>query len=475
MVVVPLSKTPEPEVEQDEELGELPPLDGEGDDVEPPVEDLEDDGPEELNLLDDATGEADPVDDTDLPAAMEGGLEDAEGAEDLDVGGDDLDDLDHPGQLDDADEPGVGDEDFGLDVEGAALAGDAGEEGPEGADEDLREEDLPRLDADDDGELEDDAFAEVWPGVAEDERPPWDDRAWERAAAALAEDAGMVRCVVPLDADQVAVVGGATVLRVSPVGVRPLGGAVGEAAIHGAAIAGVAGLSDGAVVAATGQGDVWLVDEASARELSGVRALAAGSVVELAAQGDRIWARTADGALLASADRGERWELLAADSVLAATATPAGELVAVTGLRARANVVRGAALAAWGPPLPPFPEGARPIVRARGNVVVVGALGAGAFRSEGGGPWTRLEGTSGVTALTLLDDDGTTLVALHAPSEDRSWIARAGADGVARIVIELGGEGDEGDDPRVLDLAWSDASRMAWAVGPFGVALLRPL
>ena len=475
MVMAPLSRTPDPHEEPEEELGELPPLDGEGDDAEPPVEELDDLAPEEQNLLDDATGEADPVDEVDVPAALEGGLDDADGAEDLDVGGDDLDDLGNVGLLDDADEPGVGDEDFGLDPAGAALAGDAGEEGPEGADDELREEDLPRLDADDDGELEDDAFSEVWPGVTEDERPPWDDRAWERvAAAAIGAGVGMVRSVVPLDgAEQAAVVGGASVLRVDAQGATPLAAALGEPAIHGATIAGVARLSDGAVVAATGAGEVWLVDGLAARELSALRPLAAGPVVEVAAHGTRIWARTADGALLGSADRGEHWEIFVADGVLAVTVTPAGELVAVTGLRARPIVLRGTALAAWGPPLPAFPEGVRPIARARAGVVVVGALGAGAFRSDGGA-WTRLEGTSGVTALTLLDDGGTTLVALHAPAEDRSWIARAGADGVARIVVELGGEADEGDDPRVTDLAWSDASRTAWAVGPFGVALLRP-
>ena len=95
-------------------------------------------------------------------------------------------------------------------------------------------------------------------------------------------------------------------------------------------------------------------------------------------------------------------------------------------------------------------------------------------RSTDGGPWTRLEGTSNVTALTIVDDAGTSLIALHAAAEDRSWIVRAGADGVARIVAEIGGETDEGDDPRVFDLAWDEREGIAWAVGPFGLAVLRP-
>ena len=442
MDATPLPKRPE---EPDDELGELPPLDGEGDDEAhgTNVDEVDevDDGDDEgaTDLLDDSTGDGDPADEEVDAAGTEGGwLDDATDADELDVGAHDLDDQERTNLLEDADEPGVGDEDFGLDPLGASMAGDAGEEGPEGADDDLREEDLPRLDADDDGELEDEVFVDAWPLATDDERPPWDDRAWERVAGV--PSIGLARSVVPLGGPAAALVGGARVLRVDATGATPAE-AVGGESIHGSAIAGVARLS-------------------------------AGPLVELAAHGAHIWARTQGGALLESADRGAAWAALAADGVDAVTATPDGELVAVRG----GAVVRGPSLAAWGPPLPLLPahrEGSSPIVRARGAHVVVAALGAGAFRSDGG-PWERLEGTGSVTAVTLLGDDGTTLVALHAAAEDRSWIARAGADGVARIVVEIGGEVDEGDDPRVLDLAWSDASRVAWAVGPFGVAILRP-
>ena len=479
MDATPLPKRPE---EPDDELGELPPLDGEGGDDEAHgtnVDEVDevDDGDDEgaTDLLDDSTGDGDPADEEVDAAGTEGGwLDDATDADELDVGAHDLDDQERTNLLEDADEPGVGDEDFGLDPLGASMAGDAGEEGPEGADDDLREEDLPRLDADDDGELEDEVFVDAWPLATDDERPPWDDRAWERVAGV--PSIGLARSVVPLGGPAAALVGGARVLRVDATGATPAE-AVGGESIHGSAIAGVARLSDG-VVAATGRGvfvgaaDGGGETKIALREVTGWAELAAGPLVELAAHGAHIWARTQGGALLESADRGATWAALAADGVDAVTATPDGELVAVRG----GAVVRGPSLAAWGPPLPLLPahrEGSSPIVRARGAHVVVAALGAGAFRSDGG-PWERLEGTGSVTAVTRLGDDGTTLVALHAAAEDRSWIARAGADGVARIVVEIGGEVDEGDDPRVLDLAWSDASRVAWAVGPFGVAILRP-
>ncbi len=470
MDAAPTPKTPdEPEDDGLGELQPLPPLDGETEEESPDEElDAVDDPDEtEKNLLDDATGEGEPVDDLEQVGAEGGWLDDAADAEDLDVGGHEVDDLERTNLLEDADEPGVGDEDFGLEGHGTAVAGDAGEEGPEGADEELREEDLPRLDADEDGELDDEVFVDAWPATGgADERPPWDDRAWERAPGS--PSVGMARSVVTIDA-RVAVVGGASIVLAEEGSATPAGGT----SIHGFAIAGVARLSD-AVVAATAGGlfSSDLAGTASGlgefRELRGWTALSAGAPVEIAAHGARIWARTKEGAVFASGDRGETWGVLAAEGISAVTVTPEGELVAV----ARAGVVRGPQLVSWGPPLP-LAEGALATVRARGHAVVVGAFGAGAFRSTGG-EWERLAGTGSVTALTLLDDDGTTLVALQATDEERSWIARAGSDGVARIVVELGGEGGDDGDPRVLDLAWRDDARIAWAVGAFGVAVLRP-
>src|SRR5262249_6812739 len=107
--------------DDEDDLGELPPLDGGADepDALPPEEDEElDDGPaDEGDPFDDATAEK-PSDLEDVPeisATDERGLlEDAADAEDLDVGAHDLDDDERAGLLDDADEPGVGEEDFGL-------------------------------------------------------------------------------------------------------------------------------------------------------------------------------------------------------------------------------------------------------------------------------------------------------------------------------------------------------------------------
>ena len=113
-------------------------------------------------------------------AAAEGGLlvdaEDAAtldvGAFDLSVGAEDVDLLD-----DHADRSDPSDEDVGLGDETVVV--DGGEEGPLADDEELREEDLPALDADDDGDVADEDLYERTMLTEQDELR-WDDRAWEK-------------------------------------------------------------------------------------------------------------------------------------------------------------------------------------------------------------------------------------------------------------------------------------------------------
>src|SRR5262245_53827919 len=127
---------------------DLPALDGEdgGVEADSPLEVLEvhDDGGD---ALDDSTGEDAPLDELTVEGAEAGWLVDAENAATLDVGPLDVgtepegkilvdDEADHRAGLDD------------LVGEGETFVADAGEEGPLAEDEELREEDLPALDAD---------------------------------------------------------------------------------------------------------------------------------------------------------------------------------------------------------------------------------------------------------------------------------------------------------------------------------------
>jgi hypothetical protein len=451
--------------DDDEDLGELPPMDGAVDEGEVPAPEEE----EELAELPADEGE-DPFDDTtaEKPADLEdvpeidasdptGLLEDAADAEDLDVGAHELDDDERAGLLDDADEPGVGDEDFGLDQAAEALVMDAGEEGFDADDDELREEDLPRLDADEDGELDDDALTDEWPAAQDEERPPWDDRAWERALDV--PRTGLARSVVPLGPEEGALVAGAALVVLSGRGATP----VEMKGIHGGAIVGVARFGADFVVA-TERGGVFVGRSGDFREVGRVE----GTPADVVCDGTRLWLRTRAGALLSAPKTGP-WEKHFGTGVEALTVS-GGAPLAVAGGR----VVRGLERAPWGPPLPALPPGATPLLRARGEIVLAGAFGAGAFRSIRGGAWERIDATTNVTALALIDDQGSAVLALHSAAEDRAWIARAGASDGARIVAEIGGEADQEDDPRVLDLAWDDATRILWAVGPFGVAVLRP-
>ena len=85
------------------------------------------------------------------------------------------------GRVLDPDEPELRaaiDEELGANEE--AVHTDGGEEGPLDEDEELREEDLPALDADEDGDVSDESLYDRG-AMDTGEELRWDDRAWARA------------------------------------------------------------------------------------------------------------------------------------------------------------------------------------------------------------------------------------------------------------------------------------------------------
>jgi hypothetical protein len=182
---------------------DLPPFDGAavGEEAEEEADPaLGDDLPEHHDpgdALDDATSEGDPLDELVVEGAEGGWLVDADpGA--VDVGVFDVS-LSPETKLLEVDEPEpVGaDEELGAGEE--VVHTDGGEEGPLADDEELREEDLPELDADDDGDVADESLFER--GVIDTgEELRWDDRAWARmpitrpieGADGDADDSGML-------------------------------------------------------------------------------------------------------------------------------------------------------------------------------------------------------------------------------------------------------------------------------------------
>jgi hypothetical protein len=182
---------------------DLPPLDGVlgGEEPEPDgasaddIEDHRDLG----DALDDATSESDPLDvfaQITVEGAEGGWLVDSDDARGLDVGAFDVSIADE-GKVLDEDEPelkALVDEELGANEE--AVHTDGGEEGPLAEDEELREEDLPALDADEDGDVSDESLFERG-SIDTGEELRWDDRAWARVPVLAdgsddADDSGML-------------------------------------------------------------------------------------------------------------------------------------------------------------------------------------------------------------------------------------------------------------------------------------------
>jgi len=147
-----------PPPEADDELDELPPLDGDGDEPDEGSEDEELDGDLDAegraDALDDSTAEGDSALDEDIDTAgsESGWLDDAGESDALDVGiPDTFGDEEGATLLEGAEELDAEEEELGF-SEGEAPIGDAGEEGFEEEEEEVREADLPPLDQDGTGE-----------------------------------------------------------------------------------------------------------------------------------------------------------------------------------------------------------------------------------------------------------------------------------------------------------------------------------
>ena len=184
---MPGSPTHSPTRSDEDDLAplELPPLDGEGTDENAVTDDpdlvLAEINDALENALDDENGEGDPIDfegDGEEGSLLEGSEEAGMDVAsfDLALGGETA------SLLDDDDVEGDGDdEELAIDEE--RTIADGGEDGPLEADDSIREEDLPALDADDEGDVPDDVLFEsgmMSVSPAEDELR-WDDRAWAKA------------------------------------------------------------------------------------------------------------------------------------------------------------------------------------------------------------------------------------------------------------------------------------------------------
>ncbi len=188
---------------EEDELDDLPPLDGmEGEDeADETDEELDEEPSDGLDPMDDSTAEGDPLEEIEVSGSESGWLEDAGESDGLDVGAPDTFGAEEENStlLEGAEDPDLSEEELSLGSgvggyggAGESIVGDAGEEGFEDEEEDLHEEDLPRLDSgqDDTAEADDADLLEALPeedAIVEDARPPWNDRAWERVESTAPE------------------------------------------------------------------------------------------------------------------------------------------------------------------------------------------------------------------------------------------------------------------------------------------------
>jgi hypothetical protein len=463
----------------DDALDELPPLDGESPAEEDETPELDESPDVGEASLDDATGEDEPVDpaELDIDDGEGGWLEGSDDAEDLDMGETPLLELDSDKDpLEDAEEPGVGDEDFGIGQEAERSDLDSGDEGPVAEDEALREEDLPQLDADEEGEVDDADLMD--PGFAADEPVglPWAAEPWSRVGAPVAlSTATAVACAVrgAIAAGHAEGASGATaaavLLRVDLEGASERLAADGLESGHVRAIA-----VDGSTVAVVAEGGRLLVSRDGGAAFD---ALTPGwAAIDIALAWDRLFVRSSDGVVHVAPSappyafaRGSASSPAAAMAIdphvgaLYLVSDAAGKPAYLERERPGEAVVREAIDTAE-PRLPAQ-------LAARHGHVAYAVKRGGIARRDAAGAWSAHAWEGQVTALAFVDDEGTLLAATYSEADDTTALVRLDPQGRASVVARIGAARAEGEaDGRTIALAYDDAHGVVWVAGGFGVA-----
>lgn len=493
---------PKPHDRDEDELDELPPLDGDvRDEPEPgaPADDLEDDASRPSDAsLDDATGENDPVDANELGVDEgEGGwLDEPAESPDLDLGDVAIVDFAKEGEasLDEPEEAtrrDARDEDIGFGQSPERGDLDGGEEGPLDADDDLKEADLPDLDADAEGDVDDGALVD--PGFAADEPLglQWAAAPWSLAGAPVA----LVAATAVACAGRGALAAGRSEGGTPEMVRVDLEGTTQVLVTAGLDVARIGGLAvEGDRVAAIVEGGrVFLSTDGGATYAP--LPDAGADVAQIAWAAGALWMRTRAGALRSFFGASVETHALAGPvatiandrsrTIAALLADRAGAVSAL--VRSRAAEVGEVALE-HEEILAVDPLGQPPLLAVRGEHAAYAGR-RGVVRRRANGTWGAHAWQGRITAVAFIDDRGTLIAATYADADDTTTLVRldpdAGGTATASVVARIGPSPvagapsggapaaraeDDGGDGRVLALAFDDARGVVWVAGGFGVA-----
>jgi hypothetical protein len=372
---------------------------------------------------------------------------------------------------------------------------DGGDEGPVSPDEELREEDLPLLDSDEAGDLDEASLIDA--GFAADEPLglAWAAEPWSRVGAPVPlASATAVACVLR----------GALVAGRSEAGVAELSQVDLEGAVQGLAAAGLdvsdvrsldVERDDGralVVVAVTEGGQAFVSRDAGATfVLLGAQASTDGSgaavpepdshVLQAVIANGKVWLHTRSGELLAvvrseaETARIERCDVGGRIAAIARDSAPRNAAVAAIAIDDDGRpvaIVRGLPDGSLVRERADGPESKAPALLAirSGHVAYAGQRG-GVARSLGSAPLAAFVWEGRVTALSFVDDGGTLVAATYSEVDDTTALVKLDTDGRASVVARIGpSHPDMEADGRVLAMAHDEARGVVWVAGAFGVA-----
>lgn len=462
----------------DDALPPLPPLDGDGDEVDNSLDDLL-----PFDLSDDGGG----LDDAAAGEGFDDALPDAIGA-----GSDGVDDLEGPTPDDDDDAEDIvlaatvdddSDADDDQDVdwladEAPARSDDRGEEGPDDPEADLMGE-LPPLDDDADGD------------APPDEEGPAGMASPGRALEGVASLAASVRLVRGATVGEGVVLGVAVSIAVAHDGLWAVGDAVARLdrasfddeaptfsaidAPGGEVFTGVAVGADGTPVVATLGGQVLVATRRGSWKPVSDHGPVRPGPVRLHFDGLRVWCVDAQGALSSLDGDGARHAVPGVVATAVAVDREGGLLVlSATGGEVNAQRREAAPEAGW--QRVSLPAGVAPTAAAcAGDLVALSAPESGWVSTDGGRRWHEAPALGGATALAVIhSDDGAPglLAGLYDAATDRAVVLSApiGADGAlgAAQHVALPAEGRDDDeaegDGRIEQLVALDPSGRQLAV-----------